>query len=72
MRFDINSPESSQGSLEVFNVLGQKVKTVYQGHFFSGTQLFELNVPEGIRSTLIYRLSVNGKQVTGKLMSARD
>lgn len=72
VKFVINSPESGQGSLEVFNVLGQKVKTVYQGHIISGTQAFELNVPEGFRSTLIYRLSVNGKQVTGKLISARD
>jgi hypothetical protein len=72
VRFVINSPESGQGSLEVFNVLGQKVKTVYQGHIISGTQSFEMNVPSGFRSTLIYRLNVNGKQVTGKLLSARD
>ncbi len=72
VRFEINSPQAGQGSLEVFNVLGQKVKTIYQGHIIKGTQLFELNVPARFPSTLIYRFSVNGKQVTGKLMSAGD
>jgi len=67
-----NSPEAGQISLEVFNVIGQKVKTVYLGHIVTGLQSFELNVPEGLRSTLIYRFTVNGKQFTGKLIYARD
>ena len=71
VRFEINSPEAGQGSLEVFNVLGQKVKTVYQGHIINGMQSFELNLPEVLRSTLIYRFTVNGKQITGKLIYAR-
>lgn len=71
VRFEINSPEAGQGSLEVFNVIGQKVKTVYQGHIINGMQSFELNLPEVLRSTLIYRFTVNGKQITGKLIYAR-
>ena len=72
VRFEVNSPEAGQGSLEVFTVLGQKVKTVYQGRIINGMQSFELNVPEAFRTTLIYRLNVNGKQITGKLINARD
>ena len=72
VRFEINSPEAGQGSLEVFNVLGQKVKTVYQGHIINGMQSFSLHLPEVLRSTLIYRFTVNGKQITGKLIYAGD
>jgi hypothetical protein len=70
IRFTVNSPLSGQGSLEVFNVLGQKVKTVFQGNFVAGTQSFELNVPSAHRSTLIYVLRVGDKQITGKILNA--
>ncbi|MES2647965.1 MAG: GEVED domain-containing protein [Bacteroidota bacterium] len=72
IRFDLNSPEAGQGSLEVFNSLGQKVKTVYKGRIVNGMQSFELNVPEGLRSILIYRFTINDKQITGKLMGAGE
>ena len=72
VRFEINSTETGQGSLEVFNMLGQKVKTVYQGHIINGMQSFTLHLPEVLRSTLIYSFTVNGKQITGKLIYAGD
>ena len=66
------STEAGQVSLEVFNVIGQKVKTVYLGHIVTELQSFDLNVLEFLRSTLIYRLNVNGNKITGKLLNARD
>ena len=49
-------------------MLGQKVKTVYQGHINSGTQNFDLSVPAAQRSTLIYVLTIGEKRITGKVL----
>jgi len=70
IRFVINVPESGKGSLEIFNTLGQKVKTVHQGLMAEGTQTFDFSVPMAQRSTLVYVLRLNGKQVTGKLLNS--
>jgi hypothetical protein len=40
IKFAINSPASGNGSLEVYNIMGQKVKTVYQGHLNAGSKFF--------------------------------
>lgn len=70
IRFVINSEESGIGRLELFNMLGQKVKTVYQGRIAEGVQNFEISVPAQHRSTLIYVMTLNGKQFTGKLLNS--
>jgi hypothetical protein len=70
IRFVINSEESGQGRLELFNMLGQKVKTVYQGNIAVGVQNYEVSVPAQHRSTLIYIMTLNGKQFTGKLLNS--
>lgn len=72
LRFSIQSPISGQGSLEVYNMLGQKVKTLYQGYIQAGRgQVIEYNVPEVHRTNLIYRLQVGDQQVTGKLINLK-
>jgi hypothetical protein len=68
VKFEINSPEAGNGSLEVYNTLGQKVKTIYQGHINAGSQTFELSLPTKLRSMLVYIFRVGDKQVTGKLI----
>jgi hypothetical protein len=60
--------KAGYGTLEVMNMLGQKVKTVYQGHMNAGEQSFEMSLPAGRYSSLFYILRINGKQVTGKLV----
>lgn len=72
LRFVVTNPEPAQGSLEVFNMLGQKVKTVFSGMVQAGTQNFEFSVPSAQRSNLIYILRVGDKQVTGKVLQAKD
>jgi hypothetical protein len=71
IRFIVNSPESGNGSLELFNMLGQKIRTVYQGRISQGTQMFEVLVPLHQRSSLIYVMRLNQKQVSGKLLNIR-
>ena len=40
VRFVVNSPDAGNGSLEIYNMLGQRVQTVYQGHINAGNQKF--------------------------------
>jgi hypothetical protein len=47
---------------------GQKIKTIYQGQVNKGDQVFELSLPVKQHTRLIYVFSIDGKQVTGKLL----
>ncbi|WP_276501162.1 hypothetical protein [Terrimonas pollutisoli] len=64
----VTSPVAGNGSLEVINMLGQKIKTVYQGRIIAGNQAFDVNIPAAQRSTLIYIFRMGGRQITGKLL----
>jgi hypothetical protein len=68
VKFVVTSALSGKGSLEVYNMLGQKIKSVYQGQIIVGNQTFELSLPSTARSNLIYVLRVGDKRVTGKLL----
>ncbi|MGN6401088.1 MAG: hypothetical protein ACTHMD_11580, partial [Flavisolibacter sp.] len=73
VRFTIKSTLSGQGSLEVFNTLGQKMQTVYQGYVRAGNeQSIEYRVPLASRQNLIYVFTINGQKVTGKLLNVRE
>jgi|GEM_PF-4286790 len=72
IKFVIKSPNAGNGSLEIYNVMGQKVKTVYQGHINTGDQSFEITIPKKQQQTLIYMLRVDGKKVTGKLLQLNN
>jgi hypothetical protein len=72
IKFVVNSPNAGNGSLEVYNVMGQKVKTVYQGRINAGNQSFELTIPKKQQQTLFYMLRVDGKKVTGKLLQLNN
>jgi hypothetical protein len=72
VRFSIKSSVTGQGSLELYNMLGQKVKTVYQGHFEQGqTQTIEYNVPGAQRANLIYVFRVGNQKTSGKLIGLK-
>jgi hypothetical protein len=66
--FVIVSPKAGYGSLEVVNMLGQKIKTVYQGHIISGSQSFEMAVPVSQRTSLFYVFKMGDEQLNGKLL----
>jgi hypothetical protein len=70
VRFVIQSPVSGRGTLELYNVMGQKIRTVFQGQIYAGRgQIVEYNVPASQRGTMMYVLRVNGQQVSGKLLN---
>jgi hypothetical protein len=69
VKFVIQSPVSGPASLEVFNMLGQKVQTVFQGYVEAGSgKSLEYDVPVANRGNLIYILRVGDQQATGKLI----
>jgi hypothetical protein len=55
----------------VYNIMGQKVKTVYEGYVAAGKQNFTLTLPVQQRANLVYIFKVGGKQVQGKLLQLR-
>jgi hypothetical protein len=70
----IVSPVSGKASLEVYNMFGQKLQTVYEGYLTAGrTQLVEFRPRSTmVAGTMIYKLNVGGKQVTGKLINYKQ
>jgi hypothetical protein len=68
VKFVVTLPQAGNGTLEVFNMMGQKIKTVYQGHVIAGANNFELNLAGQKNSNLVYKFIMGQKQITGKLL----
>ena len=67
--FNIESNISGKAILEIFNLTGQKLNTVFEGNLSAGKgQNIQLNIPEQRRSNFIYRLRVGEKTTTGKVL----
>ncbi|MGN6804024.1 MAG: hypothetical protein ACTHJN_19150 [Ginsengibacter sp.] len=73
IRFSLQSDVSGQGSLELYNLLGQKVKTVYQGFIQKGfKQNIDYTVPGSLNhSNLIYLFKVGNERKSGILIGAK-
>jgi hypothetical protein len=72
IRFSLKSGFSGQGTLELYNMLGQKVRTVFQGQVTAGQiQTIEYSVPGSQRANLIYVFTVGGTQTSGKLINLK-
>jgi len=72
IRFSLQSAVSGQGTLELYNMLGQKVKTIFQGSIQKGVQNFEYVVPGSQRANLIYIFRVDTYKVSGKLLNLKS
>ena len=68
IKFVVTSPIGGKGNLEVYNMMGQRVKTVYQGYISSGTQTFELSLPTQQIANLVYVLRIGDKRISGKIL----
>ena len=71
INFVVTNPESRKGTLEVYNLSGQRLATVYNGIIPAGTQVFELRMPVRQVAELIYVLNMGNKKVTGKVLQVR-
>ena len=68
IKFLVKSSVAGNGSLEIYNMMGQKVKTVYTGYIAEGTQTFELSLSTQQVANLVYVLRVGDKKMTGKIL----
>ncbi len=68
VRFNVTVEQAGQGSLDVFNMQGQKVKTVYSGYVPAGTSFYELQLPTQSSGQLIYIFRIGDQKITGRLM----
>ena len=69
VKFTIESNISGQAQLEVVNMLGQKIASVYNGHIQANrSQVLEYRISTPAQENLIYIFRIGGKQVTGKLL----
>ncbi len=68
VKFVITSPVSGKGNLEVYNMMGQRVRSVYNGFISAGTQTFELSLPTQQIANLVYVLRIGDKKISGKLL----
>jgi hypothetical protein len=69
VRFTIESKVSGQAQLEILNMVGQRVATVYNGYIQANKgQVVEYRVPANSQSNLIYMLRIGNQQATGKLL----
>jgi hypothetical protein len=68
IKFMVTSSVAGNGNLEVYNMMGQKIKTVYQGYITKGTQTFELSLPKQNVGNLVYVLRIGDKKMTGKIL----
>ena len=71
INFVVTNAESRKGTLEVYNLSGQRLATVYNGIIPAGTQVFELRMPVRQVAELIYVLNLGNKKVTGKVLQVR-
>ena len=68
IKFMVTSSVSGKGNLDIYNMMGQKVKTVYQGFIAAGSQTFELSLPAQQVANLVYVLRIGDKKMTGKIL----
>jgi hypothetical protein len=73
VNFVIASPESGKAVLEVYNLFGQKLQTVYEGFIYAGrSQVVQFNAGTTASGVLIYKLRINENQVTGRIINNRE
>ncbi len=72
IRFTLQSSVSGKGSVALYNLMGQKVATVFQGYVQKGqVQTIEYSVPGSQRTNLIYVFSVGDQRTSGKLIGLK-
>lgn len=70
LNFRFVASASSRATLEVFNVFGQKLETVFDGEVTTGKTYFAtFRKVTGGQNMLIYKLTLGSKVVTGKVQS---
>ena len=69
IRFRLESKVTGKGILEVYDIFGRKIQTVFEGNVYAGkSQIIQYHVPAQSRTNLMYRFKVGENLATGKLV----
>lgn len=72
VKFQISSPVSAKGTIEIYSMIGQKLETINLGQLFAGKgRVVEYKVAPANRTNLIYVLTIGNERVVGKLINLR-
>ena len=71
VNFVLNVNKAGTGVLELFNILGQKVTTIFEGDIKSGTNTFEISLPDNYSGSLMYKFTMGDQLVTGNLIKTK-
>jgi spore coat protein CotF len=72
VRFVIESPVAGQAILDVYNIAGQKIQTLFNGHIDANETRTIDYKPAVANGMMIYTLRIGNKQVTGKLVGLKQ
>jgi subtilase family serine protease len=68
VEFKVFALQSGNGTLDIINLYGQKIASVFSGYMNEGQNQYKVNFSKLEQTNFIYRLTVDGKQITGKLL----
>ena len=68
IKFQVNVPGPGNCTLEVFTLMGQKVKTIYSGFIPAGEKTFETSFTGILPGYYLYKLKTEQTLLTGKLL----
>jgi hypothetical protein len=72
LKFLIKSPVSGEGSLDLYNMLGQNVRNIYRGYVEKDAlKTIEYSVPYTQRTNLIYLFTIGKYKTSGKLIGIK-
>ncbi|MGG9971175.1 hypothetical protein ACQ33O_05205 [Ferruginibacter sp. SUN002] len=70
VKFTVRSAVAGNATLDVYNMLGQKVANLYKGYVFADKYLYiDYEVLPSNRENLIYIFKVGNQQISGKLIN---
>jgi hypothetical protein len=67
--FEVTVKNAGQSTLELYNMLGQKIATVYDGFLKANSKTtVKFDVPQAQQKNLVFFFRQNGKSVNGRLV----
>ena len=73
VKFSIQSKGAGNAQLTIYNMLGQRINTIYNGYVPANKNiLVEYKAQKTAQQNLIYILTINGEKVTGKVLNINN
>jgi hypothetical protein len=69
VKFVLDITDAGDCNFDLYNLMGQKIKTVYHGYVPEGSSEFEISLEQDM-GYFIYKCTVNDRQVTGNIFKS--